>query len=167
LAIIVEYVSLYTSCTSLCFITAIFLSFSRMFLFLFVTFVLFSYLYKVVFATIVLSISCTIVRLTLNCSLFICVFFTFNVYFLHSFFVFLLPLACLIYLQPSSTLYDRSSLWFCYSYLWEIVCNQFVLHPNVVCSSAAVLSAVMICVNLPTSCPFSCHDLCKSAYQLS
>jgi len=65
---------------------------------------------------------------------------------------------------------------FCYSYLWEIVCNQFVLHPNVVCSSVtknisiylpAVLSAVMICVNLPTSCPFSCHDLCKSAYQLS
>jgi len=87
LAIIVEYVSLYTSCTSLCFITAIFLSFSRMFLFLFVTFVLFSYLHKVVFATIVLSISCTIVRLTLNCSLFICVYFTFNVYFLHSFFL--------------------------------------------------------------------------------
>lgn len=76
------YVSLFYYCHF-----PFFFSYVPLFLFLFDTFVLYSYLYKVVFATIVLSISCTIVRLTLNCSLFICVYFTFNVYFLHSFFL--------------------------------------------------------------------------------
>ena len=94
-ATIVEYVSLYNSWMSLCFITAIFLSFSRMFLFIFVTFVLLRYFY------IFLSCICYIYRpvyflfdvILINnncptnflCSLFIFFYFNFNVYFLHNF----------------------------------------------------------------------------------
>ena len=143
-ATIVEYVSLYNSWMSLCFITAIFLSFSRMFLFIFVTFVLLRYFYiflccicyiyrpvYFLFDVILINNNCPTNFL---CSLFIFFYFNFNVYFLHNFcclfatigLSYLFVICFFIYLLPSFSLSDRLFLCFCYLYLWENVCNLVV-----------------------------------------
>ena len=125
-ATIVEYVSLYNSWMSLCFITAIFLSFSRMFLFIFVTFVLLRYFY------IFLSCICYIYRpvyflfdvILINnncptnflCSLFIFFYFNFNVYFLHNFCCLFatIGLSYLLYVSLSIYYHRSHSLIVCF-----------------------------------------------------